>query len=48
MHLVMNTIQPYLHTVFVWKKQNNLTLNPDKTTFTLFTPDPAEYERNLD
>ena len=25
-------IQPYLHTVFVWTKQNNLTLNPDKTT----------------
>ena len=25
-------IQPYLHKVFVWTKQNNLTLNPDKTT----------------
>ena len=33
-------IQPYL--------QNNLTLNPDKTTCTLFTPDPAEYKSNLD
>ena len=29
-------------------KQNNLTLNPDKTTCTLFTPDPAEYKSNLD
>ena len=29
-------IQPYLHTVFVWTKQNNLILNPDKTC-TLFT-----------
>ena len=30
-------IQPYLHKVFVWTKQNNLTLDPDKTTCTLFT-----------
>ena len=28
--------------------QNNLTLNPDKTTCTLFTPDPGEYKSNLD
>ena len=41
-------IQPYLHKVFAWIKQNNLTLNPDKTTCTLFTPDPAEYTSNLD
>ena len=26
---------------------NNLTLNPDKTTCTLFTPDPADYRSNL-
>ena len=31
-----------------WTKQNNLTLNPHKTTCTLFTPDPAEYNSNLD
>ena len=30
-------IQPYLHKVFAWAKQNNLILNPDKTTCTLFT-----------
>ena len=42
-------IQPYLHKVFAWTKQNNLTLNPDNTTCTLmFTPDPAEYKSNLD
>ena len=41
-------IQPHLHKLFAWTKQNNLTLNPDKTTFTLFTPDPAEYKSNLD
>ena len=29
-------------------QQNNLTLNPDKTTCTLFTTDPAEYKSNLD
>ena len=41
-------IQPYLHTVFAWTKLNNLTLNPDKTTCTLFTPYPAEYMSYLD
>ena len=41
-------IQPYLHKVFAWTKQTNLLLNPDKTTCTLFTPDPAEYMSNLD
>ena len=39
-------IQPYLHKVFDWTKQNNLILNPDKTTCTLFTPDLAEYKSN--
>ena len=28
---------------FAWTKQNNIILYPDKTTCTLFTPDPAEY-----
>ena len=41
-------IQPYLHEVVAWTKQNNLTLHPDKTTCTLFTPDPAEYKSNLE
>ena len=41
-------IQPYIHKVFVWTKQNNLLLNPDKTTCTLFTPNPAENTSNLD
>ena len=36
-------IQLYLYKVFAWIKQNNLLLNQDKTTCTLFTPDPAEY-----
>ena len=42
-----NTHKPYLHKVFVWTKQNNLTLNPAKTTCTLFTAEPAEYKSNL-
>ena len=40
-------IQPYIHKVFAWKKQNTLLQNPDKTTCTLFTLDPAEYTSKL-
>ena len=47
-HTSTKYIQPYLHKVAAWTKQNNLTLNPDKTTCTLFTSDPAEYQSNLD
>ena len=39
-------IQPYLHKVFAWTKQNHLLLNPDKTTCTLFTPDCRIYEQS--
>ena len=41
----------YSHTYikfFSWTKHNNLTQNPEKTTCTLFTPDPAQYTINLD
>ena len=39
----------YNHTyIKLLPEQNNLTLNPDKTTCTLFTPDPAEYTSNRD
>ena len=41
-------IQPYLQKMFVWTKQNNFILNPDKTTCTLITLDRAEYSSNLD
>ena len=41
-------IQPYLHKVFAWTKQNNLTLNPEQTSCILFTTDPTEYKNNLD
>ena len=41
-------IQRYIHKFFCLDKTKQPTLNPDKTTCTLFTPDPAEYKSNLD
>ena len=45
-------VQPrntYNHTnIKFLPEQNNRTLNPYKTTCTLFTPDPAEYKSNFD
>jgi hypothetical protein len=40
-------IQPYLNSLFAWTQENNLILNADKSTATLFTPDPAEYKTQL-
>ena len=34
--------------IMILHGQNNLTLNPDKTTCTLFPPDHAECKSNLD
>ena len=45
---IHNTDNQTYITFFSWTKHNNPTLNPDKTTCTLFTPDPAEYKSNLD
>ena len=42
-HIAQQQVQPYLQEIFDWTKQNQLTLNVSKTTTTLFTPDPAEY-----
>ena len=39
-------IQPYLHKIYEWATTNNLYINTDKTTTTLFAPDPAEYSTN--
>ena len=48
-HYLTFTPQTYHHPVHRFRsKQNNLLLNPDKTTCTLFTPDTAEYTSNLD
>ena len=38
-------IQPYLHKVYDWTQHNDLIINPDKTTCTLFTPEPAELQQ---
>ena len=40
-------IQPYLHKIYEWATTNNLLINTDKTTTTLFTPEPAEYSTTL-
>ena len=42
---VKKYMQPYLHSLYLDKTKQ---LNPDKTTFTLFIPDHAEYKSNLD
>ena len=46
----MKYTQPYPHNVFFLDKtkQNNLILNPEKRTCSLFPPDATEYTRNLD
>src|SRR6476469_8017704 len=41
------TLQPYLEEIYSWTKENDLILNPDKSIATLFTPDPAEYNKTL-
>jgi len=41
------TLQPYLEEIYSWTKENDLILNPDKSTATLFTPDPAKYNKTL-
>ena len=40
-------IQHYLQDVLKWTKDNDLLHNTDKTTCTLLTPDPAEYNTQL-
>src|SRR6188508_2977165 len=45
--IAQNNLQPYLEYIFDWTKRNDLILNPDKSTATLFTPDPVEYETIL-
>ena len=41
-------LHTYNYIQFWLDKHNNLTLNSDKTTCTLITPDPAEYKKNLE
>ena len=46
-HTAVSTLQPYLDEIYTWTKSNDLQLNPDKSTCTLFTPDPAEQHIDL-
>ena len=46
-HTIEQRIQPYLDNIYTWTKQNDLQLNPDKSTATLFTPDPAQYSTEI-
>ena len=41
-------IQSYLHEIHTWTRTNNLILNPDKRTCTLFTPYAEEYRTQLE
>lgn len=40
-------IQPYLQDIFAWTKENDLLLNPDKSTTTLFTSNTREHDITL-
>lgn len=40
-------VTQYLQQIHDWTQQNQLTLNTSKTTTTLFTPDPAQYNTTL-
>src|SRR6476469_4088170 len=40
-------LQPYLYEIYSWTKENDPILNLDKSTNTLFTTDPAEYNKTL-
>ena len=46
-NIAKGNIQSYLHEIHTWTRTNNLILNPDNTTCTLFTPDPADYSTQL-
>ena len=42
-HKAQQLIQPYFHKIYKWVTNNNLNINTDKTTTSLFTPNPAKY-----
>ena len=46
-HIAEQRLQPYLQDIFNWTKINSLTLNPDKSTATLFTSDKREQNISL-
>ena len=42
-HIAEQRLQPYLQDIYNWTKRNDLILNPDKSTATLFTSDTHEH-----
>jgi len=46
-HIAEDRLQLYLNDIFKWTKENNLTLNRDNSTETLFTPDTHEHNITL-
>ena len=46
-HIAQTLAQPYLQEIYKWTQDNQLTLNENKTTTTLFTSHPAEYNTTL-
>ena len=40
-------LQPYLNDLHNWTQENDLNINPDKSTATIFTPDNADGRNNL-
>jgi hypothetical protein len=46
-HTAEQNLQPYLDSIHNWTVDNKLILNPTKSTATLFTTDPAEYNKEL-
>jgi len=44
--IAQNNLQSYLEDIFKWTQKNELILNPDKSTATLFTPHQSEFNIN--
>ena len=45
--IAQNNLQPYLDSIFNWTQKNDLILNPDKSTATLFTQHQPEFNTTL-
>jgi hypothetical protein len=45
--IAQKNLEPFLSDLHKWTQENNLKLNPDKSTSTLFTLDPSEYDKTL-
>jgi len=46
-HVAEQNLQPYLNKIYTWTKENDLNLNANKSTSTLFTNDPSELNTTL-